>query len=88
MNKRLLLALYDRSGLGAYMPVDYKGHELVVEEHIEKFAELLVRECCQKLEDDGMVEVAIEMKQHFGVDGMSTEDKKTLIKELLGVKND
>ena len=26
--------------------------------------------------------------QHFGVDGMSTEDKKTLIKELLGVKND
>jgi len=54
----------------------------------EKFAELLVRECCQKLEDDGMVEVAIEMKQHFGVDGMSTEDKKTLIKELLGVKND
>ena len=54
----------------------------------EKFAELIVRECCQKLEDDGMVEVAIEMKQHFGVDGMSTEDKKTLIKELLGVKND
>jgi hypothetical protein len=25
MNKRLLLALYDRSGLGAYMPVDYNG---------------------------------------------------------------
>jgi len=54
----------------------------------DKFAELIVKECCQKLEDDGMVEVAIEMKQHFGVDGMSTEDKKTLIKELLGVKND
>jgi len=45
MNKRLLLALYDRSGLGAYMPVDYKGHELVVEEHMEKFAELIVKEC-------------------------------------------
>ncbi len=45
MNKRLLLALYDRSGLGAYMPVDYKGHELAVEEHWEKFAELIVREC-------------------------------------------
>jgi len=54
----------------------------------EKFAELIVGECCQKLEDDGMVEVAIEMKQHFGLEGMSTEDKKTLIKELLGVKND
>lgn len=67
MKRRLLLALYDRSGLGAYMPVDYKGHELEVAEHIEKFAELIVRECCQKLENDGMVEVAMEMKEHFGV---------------------
>ena len=32
-----------------------------------KFAELIVRECCQKLENDGMVEVAMELKQHFGV---------------------
>jgi len=32
-----------------------------------KFAELIVQECCQKLENDGMVEVAMEMKQHFGV---------------------
>lgn len=45
MNRRLLLALYDRSGLGAYMPVDYRGHELEVAEHMEKFAELIVREC-------------------------------------------
>ena len=35
---------------------------------LEKFAELIVRECCQKLENDGMVEVAMEMKQHFGVE--------------------
>jgi hypothetical protein len=35
---------------------------------IEKFAELIVRECCQKLEDDGMVEVAMEIKEHFGVE--------------------
>jgi hypothetical protein len=34
----------------------------------EKFAKLIVKECCQKLEDDGMVEVAMEMKQHFGVE--------------------
>lgn len=34
----------------------------------EKFAELIVRECCQKLENDGMVEVAMEMKEHFGVE--------------------
>jgi hypothetical protein len=35
---------------------------------LEKFAELIVRECCQKLENDGMVEVAMELKQHFGVE--------------------
>lgn len=33
-----------------------------------KFAELIVKECCQKLENDGMVEVAMEMKEHFGVE--------------------
>lgn len=33
-----------------------------------RFAELIVKECCQKLESDGMVEVAMEMKQHFGVE--------------------
>ena len=34
---------------------------------ILKFAELIVRECAQKLEDDGMVEVAMEIKEYFGV---------------------
>ena len=32
------------------------------------FAELIVKDVCQKLEDDGMVEIAMEMKQHFGVE--------------------
>ena len=36
--------------------------------YTRKLAELIVKECCQKLENDGMVEVAMEMKQHFGVD--------------------
>ena len=65
MNKRLLLALYDRSGLGAYMPVDYKGQELEVEEHWEKFAELIVRECaeiCLEANDHKNI------LQHFGVE--------------------
>ena len=38
------------------------------ERALEKYAELIVRECCQKLEDDGMVEIAMEMKQHFGIE--------------------
>ena len=42
-------------------------------EDLEYFAELIVRECCQKLENDGMVEVAMEMKQHFGVN-MNDQD--------------
>lgn len=36
-------------------------------DNFQKFAELIVRECCQKLENDGMVEVAMEMKEYFGV---------------------
>ena len=34
---------------------------------LPKFAELIVKECCQKLENDGMVEVAMEIKEHFGI---------------------
>ena len=41
------------------------GHKL---KDLKKFAELIVRECAQKLENDGMVEVAMEIKQHFGVE--------------------
>jgi len=87
MNKRLLLALYVRSGLGAYMPVDYKGHELAVEEHIEKFAELIVRECRDIVEQDmklahiQMIPLTLEkyangrlkekIKEHFGVESQT-----------------
>ena len=39
-----------------------------IEVRDKKFAELLIRECCQKLENDGMVEVAMELKEHFGVE--------------------
>ena len=56
----------------------------------EKFAELIVRECAGIADEyDGVGSTIVSrIKQHFGVDSMSTEDKKTLIKELLGVKND
>ena len=57
---------------------------------MEKFAELIVRECVGIADEyDGVGSTIVSrIKEHFGVDGMSTEDKKTLIKELLGVKND
>ena len=44
------------------------GNAFSIARYTEKFAELIVRECCQKLENYGMVEVAMEMKQHFGVE--------------------
>jgi len=61
----------------------------------EKFAELIVQECAQVAHNTQykhspahtVGDCATAIKEHFGV-GMSTEDKKTLIKELLGVKND
>ena len=49
-------------------PVQHRESIELWDNNIEKFAELIVRECCQKLENDGMVEIAIEMKQHFGVE--------------------
>ena len=69
------------------------------EESITYFAELIVRECigcCEQVISDpvpesvdtfeqGGIHCIDEIRQHFGI-GMSTEDKKTLIKELLGVK--
>lgn len=33
----------------------------------QKFAELIIQECARKLENDGMVEVAMELKWHFGI---------------------
>ncbi len=37
-------------------------------DQLDKFASLMIDEFCQKLENDGMVEVAFELKQHFGVE--------------------
>jgi hypothetical protein len=68
---------------------------------IEALAERIVGECigcCEQVISDpvpesvdtfeqGGIHCIDEIRQHFGI-GMSTEDKKTLIKELLGVKND
>ncbi len=59
--KEQIKELVSRAGTdtsGKWMSID----------NAEKFAELIVKECCQKLEDNGMVEIAIEMKQHFGVE--------------------
>ena len=57
----------------------------------ERFAELIVQECITVARGadglDATHEAWYLIEQHFGI-GMSTEDKKTLIKELLGVKND
>ena len=94
MNERIR-ELAREAGLPTYNP---EG----IPTKLEKFAELIVRECigcCEQVISDpvpksadtwlnGASQCIDQIKEHFGVDGMSTEDKKTLIKELLGVKND
>jgi len=69
MNERIK-QLAEQAGITTNLDTDYfeKDSNKWVDYYSDKFAELIVRECCQKLENDGMVEVAMEMKQHFGVE--------------------
>jgi hypothetical protein len=80
---------------------DENGTTRYYEFNREKFAELIVREClgcCEQVISDpvpksvdtwlnGGEQCIQEIKEHFGL-GMSVEDKKQLIKDLLGVSND
>ena len=55
------------------MPVDYKGHELAVEEHWEKFAELIVRECMNTIAESREARQTSyyyrnRVAEHFGVE--------------------
>ena len=62
----------------------------------ERFAELIVEECINVCKsrvgnsdyNTGRLHCVSDIRERFGLNGMSTEDKKTLIKELLGVKNE
>ena len=93
MNERIR-ELAHEAGLPTYNP---EG----IPTKLEKFAELIVRECigcCEQVISDpvpesvdtwlnGGEQCIQEIKQHFGL-GMSVADKKQLIKDLLGVNND
>ena len=93
MNKRIR-ELAHEAGLPTYNPDG-------IPTKLEKFAELIVKECigcCEQVISDpvpesvdtwlnGGEQCIQEIKQHFGL-GMSVEDKKQLIKDLLGVNND
>ena len=96
MNKRIK-ELAEQAGLSKHFnPVVYEQWYL---DAMEKFAELIVRECigcCEQVISDpvpesvdtwlnGGEQCIQEIKQHFGL-GMSVEDKKQLIKDLLGVQ--
>ena len=91
MNKRIL-KLFNEAGF--HQP---EMERLGIEDKFEKFAELIVRECVAVV--DGMADpedseryfwaiqnASQKIKEHFGL-GMSVEDKKQLIKDLLGVNN-
>ena len=91
MNERIR-ELAREAGLPTYNPDG-------IPTKLEKFAELIVRECigcCEQVISDpvpesvdtwlnGGEQCIQEIKEHFGL-GMSVEDKKQLIKDLLGVQ--
>ena len=91
MNERIKL-LAEQAGC----TIDGMGYG---EGNVEKFAELIVRECigcCEQVISDpvpesvdtwlnGGSQCIQEIKEHFGL-GMSVADKKQLIKDLLGVQ--
>ena len=93
MNKRIL-KLFNEAGF--HQP---EMERLGIEDKFEKFAELIVRECigcCEQVISDpvpesvdtwlnGGEQCIQEIKEHFDL-GMSVEDKKQLIKDLLGVQ--
>lgn len=54
--------------------------------YTQKLAELIVKECANVAAEHEALDIYEEIREHFGV-GMSIEDKKNLIKDLLGVKN-
>ena len=94
MNERVL-ELADKAGADIWDDQASAGSYF----NIEKFAELIVRECigcCESVISDpvpesvdtwlnGGEQCIQEIKEHFGL-GMSVEDKKQLIKDLLGVQ--
>lgn len=93
MNKRI----DDIKGKTLDLVVPYTWHHLnhvQMDDILNKFAELIVRECMDiayeydapKMSGPGMI-IAGRIEDRLGA-GMSTEDKKTLIKELLGVNKD
>ena len=53
-------------------PVQHREYNELWDEHIEKFAELIVRECFVKLtpylDDQFIDDIESELKEHFGVE--------------------
>ena len=67
MNKRI----QELTGKALDKAVPYTWHNLdhiEVEKVMKEFAELIVRECSAYVEGTGNWLVAMEMKQHFGVE--------------------
>jgi hypothetical protein len=75
-------------------PMQQREYSELWDDNITKFAELIVLDCIEVCKsrvgnsdyNTGRLHCVSDIRERFGLNGMSTEDKKTLIKELLGVK--
>ena len=73
---------------------DNDGLTVFDNDELEKFAELIVEECINVCKsrvgnsdyNTGRLHCVSDIRERFGLDGMSTEDKKKLIKEHFGVE--
>lgn len=67
---------------------------LLRHDELEKFAELIALDCIEVCKsrvgnsdyNTGRLHCVSDIRERFGLDGMSTEDKKKLIKEHFGVE--
>jgi hypothetical protein len=100
LTEQATMKIHFRLDPHSYKHIDDPNGDLErIEFSKEKFAELIVRECvrcCEQVISDpvpesvdtwlnGGEQCIQEIKEHFGL-GMSVEDKKQLIKDLLGVQ--
>ena len=104
MNEQRIREIAEQSSYHAENSVDYYSgivdgltwEAKILKARDLKFAELIVEECINVCKsrvgnsdyNTGRLHCVSDIRERFGLNGMSTEDKKTLIKELLGVKND
>ena len=68
MNERITKIVIDTLGKEGVVNSRVYGHWLLSDEQIEKFAELIVRECADVAADQSAIKPEFRIRKHFGVE--------------------